>query len=126
MDTHEIIKQFGGKIVAHGFAKKHIAEAISKLPQDIIQYLIETTWFLCSSPDAYGYAFNGNDVANKHFIFLADELFQQSEHQINYTILHELGYVILNHKNSINFKQTKKEINKQVNKKKKQISLLMS
>lgn len=109
----EIIKKFGGKLIAHGFAKKHIAKVILKLPKETIDYLVENVWFLSSSEDAYGYAFNGNDIPNKHFIFLAEELFRQSNYQINYTILHEIGHIILKHKNEIGFRQSKEEIRKQ-------------
>lgn len=60
--------------------------------------------------DSFGYAFNGNDLKDKHLIFLSDVLFRESEYQIMYTILHEIGHIALNHKNSIQYKQNKEEI----------------
>lgn len=46
-------------------------------------------------------------------IFLSDELLLQDKSDIEYTIAHEIGHVILKHKNSINFRQTKEEISQQ-------------
>lgn len=111
--TRELIKGFGGKLIAYDSHKKIIAQTLLKLPKEIIDYLIKTTWFLSSSPDSFGYTFNGNDIPNKHFIFLSDELFEQSMSQIQYTILHEVGHIILKHKNEIGFRQSKEEIRKQ-------------
>ena len=61
-------------------------------------------------PDTWAYAFHGNDLKNQHLIFLSDELFEEPENQIFYTILHEIGHILLSHRNSIGFQQTKAEI----------------
>lgn len=111
--SQQIIKEFGGKLIAYDSHKKIIAQTLLKLPKDNIDYLIKTTWFLSSTPDSYGYTFNGNDIPNKHFIFLSDELFRESLSQIQYTILHEVGHIILKHKNEIGFRQSREEIIKQ-------------
>ena len=63
--------------------------------------------------DAYGFTFTGNDLKNQHLIFLSDELFRESKEQISRTIAHEIGHVILNHRNSTLTSQTKEEIRKQ-------------
>lgn len=66
-----------------------------------------------SMDDAWGYAFTGNDLKNQHLIFISDDLLVQDSSQINYTILHEIGHVVLGHKNSTNYKQTPREISRQ-------------
>ncbi len=110
MTIPQIKKSFGGKIVADDFAKNMIAQAIAKLPLDKIGYLTSNVWFFCSLPNTWAYAFHGNDLKDKHLIFLSNGLFNEPQNQIQYTILHEIGHILLNHKNSIGFKQTKKEI----------------
>jgi Zn-dependent peptidase ImmA (M78 family) len=63
--------------------------------------------------DAYGFTFTGNDLKNQHLIFLSDELLNQGEEQIHHTIAHEIGHVILGHRNSTLIKQEKSEITQQ-------------
>ncbi len=109
-----IIKQsFGGKLVGSQFMKNIVCLTVAKLPEDVITYLTHHCWFLSTAEDAWAYTFNGSDIPDKHFIFLSDELLDQDLEQIEYTILHEIGHVILKHKNSINYKQSKAEINLQ-------------
>ena len=50
---------------------------------------------------------------DEYIIFLSDELLRESEEQIRYTIAHEIGHVILGHRNSIGKVQSKKEVEKQ-------------
>lgn len=109
----ELIQKFKGKLIGTKRTKRLITQALLLLPTDIINYLTKNCWFLSSTEDAWAYTFNGNDVINKHFIFLSDELLAQDKAQITYTILHEVGHIILGHKNSIGEKQTKSEIRKQ-------------
>jgi Zn-dependent peptidase ImmA (M78 family) len=113
MTIQQIKKAFGGRIVAGEFAKQMIAQAVAKLPADKIECLIDHVWFFSSLPDTWAYAFHGNDLKNQDLIFLSDELFKELENQIQYTILHEIGHILLNHRNSIGFKQSKQEIEKQ-------------
>lgn len=112
MSIEEIRKAFGGRLIGSRFIKDIVCLAVSRLPNKTIKHITKNVWFL-SSEDTYGYAFDGNDLAGKHMIFLADILFEQSKEQILYTILHEIGHVVLKHKNSIGVKQTKKEVDKQ-------------
>ncbi len=51
-----------------------------------------------------------NGLKDQHLIFLSDELFMHGEDQIRYTIAHEIGHVILGHRNSVMEKQSKSEI----------------
>jgi Zn-dependent peptidase ImmA (M78 family) len=46
-------------------------------------------------------------------VFISDELLRQKKEHIYYTILHEIGHVVLNHRNSIGFRQTVSEIKRQ-------------
>ena len=63
--------------------------------------------------DAWAFTFTGNDLKNKHLIFLSDELMFQDSRQIKHTIAHEIGHVILGHRNSVLEKQDKEEIKEQ-------------
>lgn len=108
--TAEIKRKMGGRLVGNDFMKNSVALAISKLIDEIAIPIIQNCWFFSSTDDTFGYAFNGNDLKNKHLIFLSDVLFHESESQIMYTILHEIGHITLNHKNSIQYAQTKEEI----------------
>lgn len=101
------------RIVGSTKVKGLITEALTMLPEDIQEYITNNVWFLSSFPDAWAYTFTGADIPDKHLIILSDELFSEPKSQIQYTILHEIGHVILKHKNSINYKQTKQEIEKQ-------------
>jgi hypothetical protein len=112
-DLHTIRHAFGGRLVGTHFMKQMVCEAVSRLPEETIEFVTHKIWFLSSTEDAFGYAFNGSDLKDRHLIFLSDVLFQEHEHQILYTILHEIGHVVLKHRNSIGYSQTKKEIDKQ-------------
>ncbi len=107
------IREFGGKLVGKNSMKNMVAQTLTLLPKGIRDYIIKNCWFLSSARDAYGYTFSGNDLKNKHLIFLSDELLDLREEQIQYTVLHEIGHVILRHRNAINYSQTKKEIKRQ-------------
>ncbi len=113
MNKKEIIDAFRGKLVGGFFVKKMIAQTILKLPENIIHYLIDNVWFLSSSPESFAYTFKGNDLAGQHMIFISDELLAEPRDQIEYTILHEIGHVMLKHRNAINYHQPKHEIAKQ-------------
>ena len=78
-----------------------------------MDYITRRVWILSSDSEAWAFTFTGNDLKDKHLIFLSDELLAEDKSQIQFTLLHEIGHVILGHKNSINYKQTKAEINKQ-------------
>jgi Zn-dependent peptidase ImmA (M78 family) len=108
-----ILHSFGGRLIGNKLVKERVVEAVIKLPEELIEYITKNVWFLSSSPDAWAYTFHGKDVPDKYLIILSDELFSQPEYQIQYTILHEIGHVILKHRNSIGYKQTKQEVNQQ-------------
>jgi hypothetical protein len=106
----EIRKAFGGKLVGNVFMKTMVCETMEIFPDEIIEYITHHVWFFSSSEDAWAYTFDGNDAKDRHFIFLSDELLKEDKSQIQYTIAHEIGHVILKHKNSIGRRQTESEI----------------
>lgn len=110
MTLEQIKDEMGGRLVGNDLMRTSVAKAILLLPEEIGWPIIDNCWFFSSTEDAFGYAFNGNDLKDKHLIFLSDVLFRESESQIMYTILHEIGHIALKHKNSINYAQTKEEI----------------
>lgn len=105
-----IYDAFDGKLVGNKFMKQQVCEVLSLMPSDIIKFVTKKCWFMSSFSDSFGYAFTGNDLKEKYLIFLSDQLFDQDEEQIYYTIAHEIGHVILGHRNSTLVKQEKSEI----------------
>jgi Zn-dependent peptidase ImmA (M78 family) len=109
----KILTSFHGRIVGSKQNKKAIASVILLLPKDTIKTLIDTTWFVSGYDETFGFVLSKNDIKNRNIIFLSDNLFKESELQITYTILHEIGHVILKHRNSFDDIQSKREIEKQ-------------
>ena len=113
MTEKEILYLFQNKIVGTRYMKKCICHVLSKMPNEVILDITKNCWFLGSFDNAWGFTFTGNDLSNKHMIFLTDDLFYQSKSQAYYTISHEIGHVVLRHRNSVFEKQSKEEIKKQ-------------
>ena len=111
--VEKIIRAFEGKIVGTKRTKKLVAQAVLKLPKEMQSHVTHHLWFFSTDDQAYAYAFHGNDLKDQHFIFLSDDLLAQHLGQIYYTILHEIGHIILEHKNSIEYHQAKHEISQQ-------------
>jgi Zn-dependent protease with chaperone function len=109
----EIKYAFGGRLVGSLSTKSLVINTLFKFPPEIIDYVTKNCWILSSHPEAWAYTFTGDDLKGKHLIFLSDELLNEGQSQIQFTLAHEIGHVILGHKNSINFRQTKEEVNKQ-------------
>lgn len=109
----EIYYAFEGKLIRTFAMKVHVCEAVAHLPQALQEQITQTCWFLSSMKDAWAFTFTGNDVKDQHLIFLSDDLLRQDEAQIRWTITHEIGHVVLGHRNSTLVKQTKKEIDQQ-------------
>lgn len=110
---NELIPAFGGKLVGDDRTKKLVCETLLLMSPKVIDYVTKNCWFLSSTTDAWAYSFHGRDIPDKHLIFLSDELLKQREEQIQYTIAHEIGHVILGHRNSVGYRQTPGEIQKQ-------------
>ena len=113
MTIEKIRKAFGGKLVGTKKLKENVCEVVAQLPEDMQRYVTEYVWFVGSMADAWGYTFTGNDLADQHLIFLSDDLLSQDEDQIHWSIAHEIGHVILGHKNNIFVKQSKYAVNRQ-------------
>jgi len=109
----DIFEKFNGKLVGSTKMKRHVVEVLAKMPEDIVEKITKTTWFFASMEDAWAFTFTGNDLKGQHLIFLSDELLIQNVGQIHYTIAHEIGHIILGHKNSVFAKQSKGEVKKQ-------------
>ena len=93
--------------------RRYVCQTLSLMPEDVIEFITENCWFMASMEDAYAFTFTGSDLRDKHLIFLSDDLLSQDENQIRYTISHEIGHVMLGHRNSVFTKQSKDEINLQ-------------
>jgi len=108
-----IYKAFDGKLLGSFPMKVHVCQTLSGMPTEVIDFVTKNCWFLASFEDAWAFTFTGSDIKDHHLIFLTDELLLQDEYQIHYSIAHEIGHVMLGHKNSITVKQTRQEVIKQ-------------
>jgi Zn-dependent protease with chaperone function len=112
-EIKQIYLAFDGKLVGNSLMKKMICETLYNMPEKIVDEITQTCWFFGSLEDAWAFTFRGNDLRNQSLVFLSDHLFFQEEYLIKYTIAHEIGHVILKHRNSVLEKQSKEEIRKQ-------------
>ncbi len=112
-DAREIYQMFAGKLVGNSQMKKYICETLLLFPDEIIKHVTSKCWFFGSMDDAFAFTFTGNDLKDQHLVFLSDELFLYSAEQILYTIAHEIGHVMLGHRNSTLVHQSKEEIKQQ-------------
>lgn len=106
-------KKFRGRLVGSAILKREVCYVVSKLPEDLGDYITQYCWFVGSMEDAWAYTFTGNDLADQHLIFLSDDLLSQGPIQIHYSIAHEIGHVVLGHRNSVFITQSKDEITTQ-------------
>jgi Zn-dependent peptidase ImmA (M78 family) len=113
MSLQKLQKAFDGKLIGSKRMQKYVCETLLLMPQEIQDYICQKCWFVSSYEDAWAFAFAGNDLKNQYLIFISDDLLHQAASQIRYTIAHEIGHVILKHRNSVFTWQTKTEINKQ-------------
>ena len=90
-----------------------VCEVVSIFPREVVDEITKNCWFVSSFDDSYGFVLRGDELDRKHLIFLSDDLFVQPKWQQHYTIAHEVGHVILGHKNAILEHQTKNETEKQ-------------
>lgn len=104
---------FSGRLVGSVVMKETVCQNVQSLPFEMIKYITTSIWFISSPEDAWAFAFRGSDIKDQYLIFLSDELFKQTQNQIRYTILHEIGHVILKHRNSMGYRQPETEIKQQ-------------
>ena len=103
----------GGKLIGTPAMKKDVCDSIIFLPDEMIEFACSHIWFISSQEDAWAFAFRGSDIQDRSLIFLSDELLKQKKEHIYFTILHEIGHVMLNHRNSIGYEQAATEIKQQ-------------
>jgi hypothetical protein len=106
-------KALGDKLIGSSYMREMVCKTILHLPAEQIEQVCRKVWFISSPEDSWAFTFRGADIKDRHLVFLSEELFAQNTNQITYTILHELGHVILNHRNAIGVTQTQSEINRQ-------------
>lgn len=111
--AEKIKTMFGKQLVGKASMKKAICETLAKFPPEITSQVTKNTLFVSSFEDAWGFVLRGDEIGDKHLVFFSEELFDQDSPQIHYTIAHEIGHVVLNHRNSFLEQQTKKEVAKQ-------------
>lgn len=109
----EIYRLFGGKLHGSRVMKDYVCKTLAKFPADIIDHITTDCWFLGSTRDAWAYTFRGDEVEGKHLIILSDSLWDQPDEDIIYTIAHEIGHIVLGHRNAILEPQSKAETAKQ-------------
>jgi len=94
--------------------KKMVFKTLKFFPQEITDHVAKNCWFVGSFEDGWAFTLRGDELKkNECLIFLSDELLKEDEGQIIWTIAHEIGHVILGHRNSIGEVQSKSEIKKQ-------------
>ncbi|MGE5041708.1 MAG: ImmA/IrrE family metallo-endopeptidase [Candidatus Levyibacteriota bacterium] len=109
----KIYGSFEGKLVGNVKMKRYVCETLEKMPEEIISSITKNCWFFASLEDAWAFTFTGSDLRKQHLIFLSDDLLLQNPGKIYYTIAHEIGHVVLGHRNSVLEKQTREEIKRQ-------------
>lgn len=112
-NIQRIYYAFKGKLVGTKRMKKFVCETLSLMPDDIIKYITQNCWVISSIDDAWAFTFTGNDLKNQHLVFLSDDLLNQHPSQIRYSIAHEIGHVMLGHRNSTLERQSKEEVRRQ-------------
>ena len=113
MTLAEVRKAFGGRLIGSPLMKEVVCEAVLHLPSKFRKQITSKVWIISSPDDAWALTFRGEELRDRHLIFLSDELLRESREQIRFTVLHEIGHVVLYHRNSIGFEQTESEIARQ-------------
>lgn len=109
----KVRKSLNGRLIGKLFMREMVCKTILLLPSETIEYVCKRVWFISSPEDAWAFTFRGSEIKERSLIIFSEELFLQDENQIRYTTLHEIGHVILNHRNSIGNEQTETEIGQQ-------------
>ena len=109
----DIKGKFGGKLVGKPKMQRLVCETLLLFTDSEINHITKNIWFVSSFDDAWGFVLDSKDLGKKHLVFLGDELFDQDKYAQQYTIAHEIGHVLLNHRNAILQPQTGTEIKNQ-------------
>ncbi len=83
--------------------KRLVCETLLIFPLDIIVYVTKNVWFVSSFEDAWGFVLKIDELKERgnYLIVLGEELFEQDSHAQRYEVAHEIGHVILKHRNAI-------------------------
>ena len=109
-----INKKFDRKLVGNAKMRRLVCETLLYFPRKTVDFITKNVWFVSSFEDSWGFVLRGDElVKGKFLVFLGDELFEQESSAQHYTIAHEIGHVILGHRNSIIERQLKTEVDKQ-------------
>jgi hypothetical protein len=110
----KIQKAFGPRLIGNKFMKRTVSETLSIFPNEIIYFVTRNCWIIGSFEDGWAFTLKAGDLKKNEFlIFLSDELLSQNTRQIRYTISHEIGHIILGHRNAIGKTQSKSEVRRQ-------------
>jgi Zn-dependent peptidase ImmA (M78 family) len=111
---HDVKEAFEYRLQGSEKLKYMVSKTILLFPEKVIQRITKKCWIIGSMDDAWALTLQGKEIKNsEHLIFLTDELLKESEQQIQFTLAHEIGHVVLGHKNAILEHQTKAQIKKQ-------------
>ncbi len=114
MKLLEIKQNFGYRLIGSKYMKSMVVNTVGILPHQIANIVSKNCWFISSFEDGYAFVIKGSEIKKgEYLIFLSDELLRESEDQIRYSIIHEIGHVVLGHRNGIGEPQTKDETRKQ-------------
>ncbi len=113
VDTIE--KKFRDKLVGGKRMQRLICETLLIFPREIVDYVTKNIWFVSSFKDAWGFVLKIDELKERgdYLIFLGDELWQQDDYAQRYEIVHEIGHVVLKHRNAITKPQSQAEIEEQ-------------
>ena len=114
MKASDIKKALGHKLLGNGYLKSMVIRALQKLPSGVLENVCIHCWFVGSFDGGWAFTLRADELKKGEcLIFLGDELMDEDEDQIIWTIIHEIGHVILGHRNSIGEVQAKSETREQ-------------
>ncbi len=109
----EIELKLKNRLIGKRQMQEAVISALTLLPNDIADQVTSQVWFVSNFDDAWGFTLDSKDLGQRHLVFLSDELFFEPRQQVHYTILHEIGHVVLQHRNAFFKPQTRQETEKQ-------------
>lgn len=91
-----------------------VARTLLIFPDKIINFITKNCLVVSSFKDGWAFVLRGGEIRkNEYLIFLSDELWAEDEAQVRETFVHEIGHVVLGHRNSVGKIQSKSEVRKQ-------------
>ena len=109
----EIENKLENRLIGKRQMQEVVVSALTFLPTEIADEITKSVWFVSNFDDAWGFTLDSKDLGQRHLVFLSDELFFEPKQQVLYTILHEVGHVVLGHRNAFFKPQTRQETEKQ-------------